>query len=165
MEHNTMPQFWLKIIKPEQLEILQNDNKSGLTWGTCLNARRQGHGSKIFGTTDVYRRVSQGDQFVFYVIGSGVISYKAIVSENPHWAEKAEEISFMNAHKGKPDEEWEWVHTFKFTDILPIANPINLKTDKDRIPFLSRFQKYGTAFMNCSMWKLQQEDYDAIVNL
>lgn len=162
MENKTISQYWLKIIKQYQLDILINQHISGLTWGNCLKARRPGHGKK-FGLTDVYRRVLKGDKFVFYVLKSGVISYKATVSENPVWGLEVERIPFMTAHKGKPDEEWEWVHRFSFTDILPIINPINLRTDKDRIPFLKNFEKYGTAFMNCSMWKLRQEDYDAIV--
>lgn len=163
MENKTIPQFWLKIIKPDQLDKLQNEHKSGLTWGNCLRAKVV-DGNDSFKFYDTYGKVLKGDKFVFYVMKSNIISHLATVSEKPDWDPKINRDAFMKAHKGKPDEEWEWVHKFEFTDIQPITNPINLSRDKDKIPFLRRFKNHGTAFMNCSMWKLTQEDYNAVVS-
>lgn len=153
LNRETIPQYWLKIIRGIQKDKLKNEKVSGLDWGNCLMAKVPDR-SKRF---NVYAHILKGDKFIFYVLGDRAFSYKATL-ESVNWIPRKEEFTYKKAL------ETDWIHNLYFTDIEEIKCPIDLNVFSSRIPFLAHYgTNWGLAIKDSSMWKLRKEDYDAIV--
>ncbi|MFZ3384285.1 MAG: hypothetical protein WA144_10200 [Candidatus Methanoperedens sp.] len=147
--------YYLKIITEEQLQKLRKDHESGLD-AEALKIKIPGVGSAQFGWDNVHDKIKVGDKFVFYVRKSGSIaSFKAKVSETSWCAKDAKNTEKMGSY---------WLHTFKFTDIEPILNKL-ATTEKDSIPSFRKIVNFGMVILNCSMWKLTEEDYNSMVGV
>ena len=66
--------YWLKIIRDEQLEILKEERCSGMSWGSIKNVRKINK-KKTFSQFDAYEKVQIGDEMLFKITNKKRIYY------------------------------------------------------------------------------------------
>lgn len=148
-----MTQYWMKIIRREQLEQLINEHMSGMAWKPIENVWEP-HSTKTYIKDSAYLKISKGDKMLFKITNSHLM-YKAEV-ERIEWSDIA------NREVEIKDINEDWYHKFYFTNILFIGR-IELWANKKRLEFLRPFTNSGLPFKT-SMWKMSKSDFDAIVN-
>ncbi len=144
--------YWLKIIRDEQLEILKEERCSGMSWGSIKNVRKINK-KKTFSQFDAYEKVQIGDEMLFKITNKKNMFKGKVISIEWESIEKFD----------KYNDNHEWVHCFYYTNIKSLGK-IDLWKNKEKIKYLKKFKFAGFSHKT-GMWKLPKEDFDKIVGL
>ncbi len=144
--------YWLKIIRKEQLEILKENEYSGMSWGSIENVREIDP-KKTFSIFNAYKKVHIGDEMLFK------ITYKKEMFKG-----KVVNIEWMPTNERDKSDNKKWVHFFYYSNNIKSLGKIDLWKYKEEIIYLSKFKYAGFAHKT-GMWKLPKEDFNKIVGL
>lgn len=143
--------YWLKIIRVEQLEILEENRCSGMSWGSIENVRET-DSKKTFSVFNAYKKVYIGDEMLF-----------KITYEKEMFKGKVVNIEWMPTNERDKSDNQKWAHFFYYNNIKSLGK-IDLWKYKEEIIYLKKFKYPGFAHKT-GMWKLPKEDFDKIVGL
>ena len=144
-------QYWLKIIRNEQLDILNIDSCSGMSWKSMEKVRKA-DSEKTYSSFNAYKNINRKDEMLFKIINEKTM-YKGEIS-SIEW--KPIEYREKEYNTGI------WVHFFHFKNIQSLGER-DLWANKEKLSYLRKFTIHGFAHKT-GMWKLTKDDFETIVN-
>ena len=144
-------QYWLKIIRNEQLDELNKNSHSGMSWKSIEKVRKT-DSEKTYSILDAYKVVNLKDEILFKIINEKTM-YKGEIKKI-EW----EPIEYRE----KEYNTGKWAHHFWFENIQSLGER-DLWRNKEKLQYLKKLTRHGFAHKT-GMWKLTKDDFEKIVN-